>query len=124
MTLDPSKPPNGVSQLLSTLVQSGHAWVQFAVIVLIGLSGFGNWVATWNSANRNKDEIESSRRQNWEGQERIKAELVRQVAEIHAALKQSAEEFHKGNEDSAYNHQMLDQLKKELDEHIKETQKQ
>jgi hypothetical protein len=124
MTLDQSKPPNGLSQLLSTLAQSGSQWVQLGTLALVGFAGLGNWLATWNSSDRNKDEIQASRRVTEESEWRIKQELVRQVAEIHAALKQSAEEFHKGNEDSAYNHQMLDQLKKELDEHIKETQKQ
>jgi hypothetical protein len=113
-----------VKELLGKLAETGNQTVQFGILVLVGLSGFGNWVATWNSADRNKTEIEASRRENSEGQERIKSEVVRQVAEIHKWLNDAQTEFHNGNKDSAYNRQMLDDLKKELDEHIKNHNKQ
>lgn len=115
----PNQKPNGLVAL-SELARSGNAWVQFAVIVLIGFSGFGNWVATWKSADRNKDEIEVSRRANEQGQERIRQEVARQVAEIHKWLNDAQTEFHNGNADSAANRKMLDELKKELDQHVKE----
>jgi hypothetical protein len=106
---------NGTRALLATLAQSGHAWIQFGTLVLIGLSGFGNWAATWNSADRNKNEIEVSRRVAWEGEQRIKTVLVQQVSEIHAWLKGATEEFHKGNEDSAVARKILADMKTELD---------
>src|SRR5215469_12501250 len=103
----PHKSSNGMVQLLTALAHSGDKWVQFGILLLVGLSGFGNWVATWNSADRNKQEIEVSRRVTWEGQERIRQEVFRQVAEIHRWMQEATEEFHKGNEDSASNRRTL-----------------
>lgn len=105
--------PNGALALLTTLAQSGHAWVQFGTLALIALSGIGNWVATWNSADRNKEEIEVSRRVAWEGEQRIKQELVKQVAEIHAWMHDATDEFHRGNADSAANRKTLNQVVRE-----------
>ena len=96
-----------MTALLSTLAQSGHAWVQFGTLILIGIAGLGNWVATWRSADANRQEIEVSRRVNWEGQEKLKAELIRQVSEIHRWMSEAADEFHRGNIDSATNRKML-----------------
>jgi len=101
-----------MSQLLSTLAQSGHQWVQFAVLILVGLSGFGNWVATWNSGDRSRQEIEVSRRVAWEGQERLREEVRRQVNDIHMWLKEATEEFHRGNADSAENNKMLKEMRR------------
>jgi hypothetical protein len=100
--------------LLTTLAQSGHAWVQFGTLILIALTGFGNWVATWNSADRNRTEIEISRRVAWEGEQRIKAELVRQVAEIHRWMQDATDEFHRGNADPAENRKSLKVFQSEL----------
>jgi hypothetical protein len=107
-----SQPPqsNGVDKLLMTLAQSGDKWIQFSVLVLVGLSGLGNWAATWNSSDRNKQEIEVSRRVAWESNERIRQEVIKQVADIHEWMKNATEEFHKGNEDSASNKRMLQRL--------------
>ena len=105
---------NGTLVLLSTLAKSGHAWVQGGTLVLIALSGFGNWVATWNSADRNKAEIEVSRRVAWESEQRVKQELVTQVAEIHGWLKEAATEFHQGNIDSAWTRKTLAGITDEL----------
>jgi hypothetical protein len=107
---------NGTIALLSRLAQSGHPYVQLGILVLVGLSGLGNWVATWNSANRNKDEIEVSRRVNYEGQQRIREEVARQVSEIHRWINESRDEFHNGNKDSAANRQMLEDVTKKIDE--------
>jgi Flp pilus assembly protein TadB len=104
--------PNGTIALLSRLAHSGNAWVQFGIVILVGLSGLGNWIATWDSADRNKAEIEISRRVAWESEQRIKAEMVRQIAEIHRWLDQARTEFHTGNEDSAANRKMLEELTK------------
>lgn len=104
---------NGLVTVLASLAQHGSAWVQFGTLVLIGLAGLGNWVATWKSADRNKEEIEVSRRVNWEGQERIKQEFIRQVSEIHRWMSEATDEFHKGNADSAANRKMLNQLVRE-----------
>jgi len=104
---------NGVVAVLTQLAHSGHAWVQFGTLVLIGLTGLGNWVATWESADRNKDEIEISRKVAWEGQEKVKDEVRRQVADIHKWMIEATEEFHKGNADSAANRRTLNQLMRE-----------
>jgi len=104
---------NGVVAVLTQLAHSGHAWVQFGTLILIGLSGFGNWVATWKSADRNKDEIEISRRATWEASERVRQEVFRQVSEIHKWMQEATDEFHKGNADSAANRRTLNQLMRE-----------
>jgi Flp pilus assembly protein TadB len=101
---------NGAIALLAKLAQSGHAWVQFGILVLVGLSGLGNWVATWNSANRNKEEIEVNRRVAWEGEQRIRDDVRRQVEEMHRWMTDATKEFHQGNQDSAANRKMLEEL--------------
>jgi hypothetical protein len=108
------KQPNGQTSVLSTLAQSSNQWVQLATVGLVALSGFGNWAATWNSADRNKAEIEVSRKVAFEGEQRIKAELVKQVAEIHTWMRESTDEFHKGNADSATNRKTLVGFREDL----------
>jgi hypothetical protein len=102
--------------LLGTLAQSGNAWVQFGTLALIALSGFGNWAATWNSADRNKVEIETSRRVAWEGEQRIKAEVIRQVQDMHDWMAQARAAFSQGNADSAENRRMLVKLTQDVDD--------
>lgn len=92
---------------LSTLAQSSNRWVQLGTLGLIAFSGFGNWVATWNSSDRNKQEIEISRRVAWEGEQRIRDEVRKQVADIHEWMRNATAEFHQGNEDSAKNRKTL-----------------
>jgi hypothetical protein len=113
---DTQKPngANGVGKILSTLAGSSNAWIQFGTLAMIGLSGFGNWVATWNSADRNKTEIEVSRRVALEGEQRIKLEVIRQVDEIHSWIQNSNAEFHQGNADTAQNKKILLALKDEV----------
>jgi hypothetical protein len=106
---------NGMAALLTTLAQSGHQWVQLATVALVAISGLGNWVATWNSGDKSRQEIEISRRVAWEGEQRIKAELVKQVAEIHKWMQEATAEFHQGNTDSAANRKLLGLFKEELD---------
>jgi hypothetical protein len=112
----PAKSSNGMMNLLSVLAQSTNKWVQLGTLGLIGLSGLGNWVATWNSADRNKAEIEISRRVAWEGEQRIKAEVVRQVQEVHDWVAQSRTAFSQGNVDSAENRKMLTKLIQDVDD--------
>jgi Flp pilus assembly protein TadB len=102
--------------LLSVLAQSSNKWVQLGTLGLIGLSGVGNWVATWNSADRNKAEIEISRRVAWEGEQRIKAEVVRQIQEMHDWVAQARNSFSQGNADSAENRRMLVKLTQDVDD--------
>jgi hypothetical protein len=66
----PAKPPNGMGQLLSTLAQSGDKWIQFSVLVLVGISGLGNWVATQNTSQ-----------QQLQGQQRIRDEVIQQIGQ-------------------------------------------
>ena len=120
----PSKPPpNGMSSVLTSLAHSTDRWVQLGTLALIGLSGFGNWVATWNSADRNKEEIEINRRVAAEGEARIRAEVVRQVQDIHTWMREASDEFHKGNEDSAVTRKTLTELVHHLDYELGETEK-
>jgi hypothetical protein len=114
-TAEPAKPGgNGTANLLTTLAQSGNQWVQLATVGLVALSGVGNWVATWNSSDRNKQEIEISRRVAWEGEQRIREEVRRQIDDIHKWIQDSTDEFHKGNVDSAQNRRSLGEFKEEL----------
>jgi len=110
----PSK-QNGALALLSELARSGNAWVQFGTLVLIAFTGLGNGVATWNASRENKAEIETNRRVAWEGEQRIKAVLVQQVAEIHNWMKDATSEFHQGNADSASNKKLLAKFQDELE---------
>ena len=110
----PQQQPNGQTSVLSTLAQSSNQWVQLATVGLVALSGFGNFSATWNSADRNKEEIEVSRRVAFEGEQRIRAEVAKQVAEIHNWMRDATDEFHKGNADSAANKKMLVDFKDEV----------
>jgi hypothetical protein len=112
----PAKSSNGMMNLLSVLAQSTNKWVQFGTLALIALSGLSNWVATWNSADRNKAEIEISRRVAWEGEQRIKAEVVRQVQEMHDWVAQARNAFSQGNADSAENRRMLVKLTQDIDD--------
>jgi hypothetical protein len=98
---------NGTKTLLTALAQSPNQWVQLATVALIAISGFSNWSATWNSADRNKSEIELNRAVAAQSEARLKAELIRQVAEIHKWISDSTNEFHQGNADSAANRKTL-----------------
>lgn len=114
-----SQKPNGMVQALAQLAQSGHAWIQFGTLALIGLSGIGNWVATWNSANQNKEQIEINRRISWEGEQRIREDVRRQVAEIHDWIRESKDDFDRGNADSAANKRTLNELENKVDRLLK-----
>jgi hypothetical protein len=110
MTNEVSKPKdNGKIALLTQLASSGDNWVKLGIMVMIGLSGFGNWLATWHSSDSNRAEIV-------QGQERIRAEVIRQVQDIHNWIQSSTEEFHRGNEDSAANKKILMKFKNDLDD--------
>ena len=120
----PSKPPpNGMSSVLRSLAHSTDRWVQLGTLALIAFSGVGNWVATSNSADRNKEQIEINRRVAAEGEARIRAEVVRQVQEIHTWMREASDEFHKGNEDSAVTRKTLTELVHHLDYELGETEK-
>jgi len=109
----PPNKRNGMVSLLSALAHSTDKWVQLGTLGLIGLTGLGNWLATWNSGDKNRQEIEINRRVAWEGEQRIKAELVKQVSEIHSWMREATDEFHKGNADSAANRKTLNQIVRE-----------
>jgi len=101
---------NGTSKLLSTLAASGDKMIQFGVLVLVGISGLGNWFATQNTGQ-----------QNLQGQERIRQEVRQQINDVHdwiaenrKWIKQSSDEFHQGNADSAANREILRKFGDEL----------
>ena len=105
---------NHTAALLSTLAQSGNKWVQLATVGLVALSGIGNWVATWNSGDKSRTEIEISRRVAYEGEQRIRQEVQRQVSDIHKWMSEATDEFHRGNADSADNKKILMGFQSEL----------
>lgn len=112
---DPISKQNGVVHLLTSLASSSNKYVQLGTLAVIVISGFGNWVATWNSADRNKTEIEISRRVAWEGEQRIREDVRNKVEEIHRWMKGATDEFHEGNADSEANRKMLEKLMRKLD---------
>lgn len=112
--MPPDKSANGTASVLSTLASSSNMWVQLGTVGLVAISGFSNWAATWNSADRNKSEIEISRRVAWEGEQRIKAEVIRQVQEMHDWIQQARVAFAQGNSDSAENRKMLAKLTEDV----------
>lgn len=114
-TPTPQQPaqPNAMGALL-TMASTGDNWVKLSTLGLIALSGFGNWMATWNSSDRNKQEIEVSRRVTWEGEQRIREDVRKQINDMHNWMEEAKQEFHKGNEDSASNRRMLQRLADKL----------
>jgi len=110
---EPAKNGNGKQKILATLAASGDKWVQFGILVLVGLSGFGNWVATQSNADRNRNEIEENRRISSQELDRLREQIRQQVADIHRWLSDSTEEFHRGNADSAANRKMIGQIMRE-----------
>jgi hypothetical protein len=68
----PGGKPNGTGQLLTVLAQSGDKWIQFAVLVLVGITGLGNWLATQNTSQ-----------QQLQGQQRIRDEVIQQVGQSY-----------------------------------------
>lgn len=109
-----AKKANGMAHVLASLATSGSAWVQLGTLALIGLSGLGNWIATWNSANENKAQIEINRRVAWEGEQRIRDDVRREIQEIHEWIRESKDDFEKGNRDSAANRKMLGGIVEEI----------
>jgi Flp pilus assembly protein TadB len=122
------KPPQngsaGITSVLTTLASSGNTWVQLATVGMIAFSGIGNWVATWNSADRNKQEIEVSRRVAWEGEQRIREDVRKQINDMHEWMDKAKEEFHRGNQDSASNRQILLKLTEQLNDMERQLSKQ
>jgi hypothetical protein len=122
MNEPPQNPKNANSTaILTTLAQSGNKWVQLGIVALVALTGIGNWLATWNSGDRSRTEIEVSRRVAYEGEQRIRQEVQRQVSDIHSWLRAATDEFHTGNADSAQNKKILEGFVTELT-HFEERQ--
>jgi|SRR5215471_21169956 len=103
----PPEKQNGSQSVLATLASSPNQWVQLATVGLVALSGFSNFAATWNSSDRNKTEIEVSRRIVEENTQRIREEARKQLDDLHTWIMNSTDEFHRGNEDSAANRRAL-----------------
>ena len=57
------EPKNGVVTLLSSLAASGDKAIQFGILVLVGLSGLGNWVATNNNGGETRTQVNVAREQ-------------------------------------------------------------
>jgi hypothetical protein len=54
---------NGVVTLLTSLAASGDKAIQFGILVLVGLSGLGNWVATNNNGGETRTQVNVAREQ-------------------------------------------------------------
>jgi len=57
------QPKNGMVALLTQLATSGDKMIQFGILVLVGLSGLGNWVATNNNASETRTQVNVAREQ-------------------------------------------------------------
>jgi hypothetical protein len=97
---------NGPNALLAKLATSGDKTVQLGILILVGLSGLGNFLST-----------QSASRENLSGQQAIQAAVREQINDIHHWqeanynwVRRSIDEFHKGNEDTAANRKMLQAL--------------
>jgi hypothetical protein len=69
------EPKNGVVALLTQLASSGDKMIQFGILVLVGLSGLGNWVATNNNASETRTQVNVAREQ-----------AFRDLRDLHNAL--------------------------------------
>jgi hypothetical protein len=69
------QPKNGVVTLLSSLAASGDKAIQFGILVLVGLSGLGNWVATNNNGGETRTQVNVAREQ-----------AFRDLRDLHDAL--------------------------------------
>jgi hypothetical protein len=94
---------NGMQKLLHTLAQSGDKYVQFGILVLVTLSGIGNWFATQSTGN-----------QNLQGQDRIRDEMRQKLDEIHRWVKSDLHEEVSGFE--SRQRSALDKLRLGLDQ--------
>src|ERR1700746_4199049 len=65
---------NGIA-LLTTLARSGDKAIQFGILVLVGLSGLGNWLATNNNASETRTHGNVAREQ-----------AFRDLRDLHNAL--------------------------------------
>lgn len=99
----PSK--NGISQLLHALAQSGDKWVQLCVLILVGISGLGNWFATQNSTSATI-----------QGQDKIRDEMRQKLDQIHQWVR---DDIH--NEVDAYEKRQRNGLEK-LDQSLQNQQ--
>jgi hypothetical protein len=59
----PGSTKNGLLTLLSSLAASGDKMIQFGILVLVGLSGLGNWVATNNNGGETRTQVNVAREQ-------------------------------------------------------------
>jgi hypothetical protein len=69
------EPRNGVLTLLSSLASSGDKMIQLGILILVGLSGLGNWLATNNNANETRTQVNVAREQ-----------AFRDLRDLHNAL--------------------------------------
>jgi hypothetical protein len=70
-----SAPKNGLVALLTQLATSGDKAIQFGILVLVGLSGLGNWVATNNNGGETRTQVNVAREQ-----------AFRDLRDLHNAL--------------------------------------
>jgi hypothetical protein len=69
------QPKNGRVALLTQLATSGDKMIQFGILVLVGLSGLGNWVATNNNGGETRTQVNVAREQ-----------AFRDLRDLHNAL--------------------------------------
>ena len=64
----PSTPQNGKLAILQTLASSGDSWVKLGTLILVGISGLGNFLTTKETGRATRAEVDT---------------LLHQVNEIH-----------------------------------------
>jgi hypothetical protein len=69
------EPKNGTVALLTSLASSGDKMIQLGILVLVGLSGLGNWLATNNNGGETRTQVNVAREQ-----------AFRDLRDLHNAL--------------------------------------
>src|ERR1700745_1999102 len=81
MEKEPSN-ANGKMALLTTLASSGDNWVKLGIMVMVGISGLGNWVATTRTSD---DQKNLTKQEANEVRNQIR-DIYRKVDDLHGAL--------------------------------------
>jgi hypothetical protein len=69
------EPKSGTVALLTSLASSGDKMIQLGILVLVGLSGLGNWLATNNNGGETRTQVNVAREQ-----------AFRDLRDLHNAL--------------------------------------
>ncbi len=90
------EPKNGITGLLSTLAASGDNWVKMGIMVMVAVSGGGNFLATKQTARATDHEISQALREIHDLHEQLNASIQRQK-EIRDLLEKILKEKNSGS---------------------------